>query len=69
MNLFNHLLSVSRYLNRYQLIKESCYSKSQLYLWLKHGVRERKVRECKPVCESVVKKAIDVIREYPISLT
>jgi transposase InsO family protein len=65
VNLFNHLLSVSRYLNRYQLIKESCYSKSQLYLWLKHGVRERKVRECKPVCESVVKRTIDVIREYP----
>lgn len=65
MNLFNHLLSVSQYLNRYQLIKESCYSKSQLYEWLNHGVRERKVREYQPICENVVKKALDVIWEYP----
>lgn len=65
MNLFNHLLSVSQYLNRYQLIKECCYSRSQLYEWLNHGVRERKVRECKPVCESVVKRAIEVIWKYP----
>jgi transposase InsO family protein len=65
VNLFNHLLNVSRYLNRYQLIKESCYSKSQLYLWLKHGVGERKVRECKPVSKRVVKDAIEVIWKYP----
>lgn len=65
MNLFNHLLSVSRYLNRYQLIKESSYSKTQFYRWLKHGVHERKDRECKPVNESVVKGAINVIRKYP----
>ena len=65
MNLFNHFLSVCRYVNRYQLIKESCVSKSQLYLWLKHGVHERKVRECKPVSKSVVKDAIDVIWKYP----
>jgi len=65
VNLFNHLLSVSRYLNRYQLIKESCYSKSQLYLWLKHGVFERKPRECKPVSKKVVKDAIEVIWRYP----
>lgn len=65
MNLFNYLLSISRYLNRYQLIKESCYSKSQLYFLLKHGVHERKIRECKPICESVVKKATDVIWKYP----
>jgi transposase InsO family protein len=65
VNLFNHLLRVSRYLNRYQLIKESCYSKSQLYLWLKHGVHERKVRECKPVSKNVVKSAIEVIWKYP----
>lgn len=65
MNLFNHLLSVSRYLNRYQLIKESCYSKSQLYHWLNHGVGERKVRECKPVSEEVVSRAVGVIRKYP----
>lgn len=65
MNLFNHLQSVSRYLNRYQLIKESGYSKSQLYLWLNHGVAERKPRECKPVSKSVVKNAIGVIWKYP----
>jgi len=65
VKLFKHLLSVSRYLNRYQLIKESSYSKSQLYEWLKQGVRERKVRECKPVSEVVVKGAIEVIRKYP----
>lgn len=65
MNLFNHLLSVSRHLNRYQLIKESCYSKSQLYLWLKHGVFERKVRECKPISKRVAKDAIGVILKYP----
>ncbi len=65
MILFNHLLKACRYLNRYQLIKESCYSKSQLYEWLKHGVGERKARECKPVCESVVKAAAEVIGKYP----
>jgi transposase InsO family protein len=51
--------------NRYQLIKESSVSKSQLYLWLKEGVHERKVRECKPISKSVVKDAIDVIWKYP----
>jgi len=65
VNLFNHFLGVCRYVNRYQLIKESCVSKSQLYLWLKHGVRERKVRECKPISKSVVKDALDVIWKYP----
>jgi transposase InsO family protein len=65
MNLFNHLLSVSRYLSSYQLIKESCYAKSQFYVWLKDGVRERKVRECKPVSKEVVKRSIGVIWQYP----
>lgn len=65
MNLFNHFLSICRYMNRYELIKESCVSKSQLYLWLKEGVPERKVRECKPVSKSVVKDALDVIWKYP----
>jgi len=65
VNLFNHLLSVSRYLNRYQLIKESCYSKSQLYQWLKEGVRERKPRQYKPVPSEVVSRAVGVIRKYP----
>lgn len=65
MNLFNHLLETCRYLGRYQLIKESCYSRSQLYDWLKHGVRERKARDCKPVCENVVEAAVKVIRKYP----
>jgi transposase InsO family protein len=65
VNLFNHLLCVSRYLNRYQLIKESSYSKSQLYQWLKQGVGERKVRECQTVSEGVVKAAVEVIRKYP----
>ncbi len=65
MNLFDHLLRVSRYLNRYQLIKESCLSKSQLYHWFKYGVHERKVRECKPVSKHVVEGAIEVIWKYP----
>ncbi len=65
MNLFNHLLRVSRYLNRYQLIKASCYSKSQLYQWLKEGVRERKVRECQTVSQGVVNAAVEMIRKYP----
>lgn len=65
MNLFNYLLSVSRYLNRYQLIKESCYSKSQLYQWLKEGVRERKIRECQKVSQGVVNSTVEVIRKYP----
>lgn len=65
MNLFNYLMSVLRYLNRYQLIKESSYSRSQLYQWLKQGVRERKVRECKPVSAEVVCRAVGVIRKYP----
>ena len=65
MNLFKHLVNVSRYLNRYELIKESCYSKSQFYHWLNHGVGERKVRECKPVSEEVVSRAVDVISKYP----
>jgi len=65
VNLFKQLLSMSRYLNQYQLIKESSYSKSQLYQWLKEGVRERKERECKEVSKEVVKGAIEVIRKYP----
>ena len=65
MNLFNHFLGICRYMNRYELIKESSVSKSQLYLWLKEGVPERKVRECKPISKSVVKDAIDVIWKYP----
>jgi transposase InsO family protein len=65
VNLFNHLLDVSRYLNRYQLIKESCYSKSRFYNWLNHGVVERKARQCKPVCEEVVSRAVGVISKYP----
>lgn len=65
MNLFNHLLSVSRYLNRYQLIKESCYSKSQFYRWLKEGIDERKPRECKPVSLEVIQSAVEVIGKYP----
>ena len=65
MTLFNHFLSVCRYVNRYELIKESCVSKSQLYVWLKEGVVERKARECKPVSKDVVKNALDVIWKYP----
>ncbi len=65
MNLFNHFLGICRYMNRYELIKESSVSKSQLYLWLKEGVPERKVRECKAVSKRVVKDAIDVIWKYP----
>lgn len=65
MKLFNYLLNDSRYLNRYQLIKESSYSKSQLYQWLKEGVRERKARKCKPVSAEVVSRAVEVIRKYP----
>jgi transposase InsO family protein len=65
MNLFKHLLGVCRYLSRYQLIKESCYSKSQLYQWLNHGVGERKARACKPVSEEVVSRAVVVISKYP----
>ena len=65
MNLFNHFLKVCRYMKRYQLIKESCVSKSQLYSWLNDGVHERKVRECKPVSKGVVKAALDVIWKYP----
>jgi transposase InsO family protein len=65
VNLFNHLLGVCRYVKRYELIKESCISKSQLYVWLKEGVAERKVRKCKPVSKNVVKNALDVIWKYP----
>lgn len=65
MNLFNHLLSVCRYLNQYQLIKESNYSKSQMYDWLKSGVRERKPRPCQSVSSEVVSRAVGVIRKYP----
>jgi transposase InsO family protein len=52
-------------MNRYELIKASSVSKSQLYIWLKEGVHERKARECKPVSKSVVKDALDVIWKYP----
>lgn len=68
MNLFHHLLKHSRYLNRYRLIKESSYSKSQFYKWLESGIEgiaERKIRECKPVSQEVVKNAVDVIWQYP----
>jgi len=65
VNLFKQLLDTSRYLNQYQLIKESRYSKSQLYQWLKQGIRERKPRQCKPVSAEVVSRAIEVIRTYP----
>jgi len=65
VNLFNHLLNVIRYLNRFELIKESSYSRSQLYQWLKQGVRERKSRQCKPVSAEMVSRAVGVIRKYP----
>lgn len=68
MNLFQLLLKRSHYLSRYQLIKESSYSKSQFYKWLEAGVggiAERKVRACKPVSQEVVKSAVDVIWKYP----
>lgn len=68
MNLFHCLLKHSHYLNRYQLIKESSYSKSQFYKWLESGIdgiAERKIRECKPVWQEVVKSAVDVIWNYP----
>lgn len=68
MNLFHCLLKHSRYLHRYQLIKESYYSRSQFYTWLNagiDGIAERKARECKPVSEDVVRSAVEVIRDYP----
>lgn len=70
MKLFQLLLKHSHYLNRYQLIKESNYSKSQFYKWLEaevgiDGIAERKVRECKPVSQEVVKRSVEVIWEYP----
>jgi transposase InsO family protein len=65
VNLFNYLSNVCCYLNRYQLIKESCYSISQFYEWLKNGIRERKPRECKLVSTEVVKAAVEVIGKYP----
>jgi len=65
VNLFKHLLDACRYLNRYQLIKESCYSTSQFYDWLNNGIRERKPRECKPISSEVVKAAVEVIGKYP----
>jgi len=72
VNLFHLLLKDSRYLNRYQLIKESNYSKSQFYSWLNatanagiEGIAERKARECKPVSEKVARGSVEVIRKYP----
>jgi transposase InsO family protein len=68
VNLFHCLLKHSRYLHRYQLIKESYYSRSQFYTWLNagiDGIAERKTRECKPVSEDVVRNAVEVIRDYP----
>ncbi len=68
MNVFDYLSKASRYLNRYQLITESHYSKSQFYRWLKagsDGIAERRPRECKPVSGEVVKGALAVIRQYP----
>ncbi len=68
MNLFYLLSKESRYLNRYQLIRESSYSKSQFYEWLKSGIdgiAERKPRECKAVSQEVVSSAVKVIRKYP----
>lgn len=68
MNLFHCLLKSSRYLNRYQLIKESHYSRSQFYTWLNSGIdgiSDRKARESKPVSEDVVKRCVAVIGAYP----
>jgi transposase InsO family protein len=68
VNLFHSLSKESRYLNGYQLITESNYSRSQFYRWLKagsDGIAERKSRECKPVSSEVVKNALSVIRQYP----
>ncbi len=65
MNLFNLLSKHAHYLNRCRLMKESIYSQSQFYRWLKEGVRERKARELKPVSHKVIKAAVEVVREYP----
>ena len=51
-------------LNKYQLIKEVLFSKSQFYEWLK-CVDERKKREPKLISEEVVCSAVKVIRKYP----
>lgn len=68
MNLFYLLSKESRHLNRYQLIRESSYSKSQFYQWLKSGIdgiADRKPREFKVVSEEVVSDAVKLIRKYP----
>lgn len=70
MNLFYNLEKSSLYLNRYQLVKESGYSKSRFYKWLKAdsdgtGIAERKVRDCKPISQEVVSSAVEVIAKYP----
>jgi transposase InsO family protein len=70
VKLFHILSKESRYLNRYQLIKESHYAKSQFYEWLQAekdgtGIAERKARERKGVAEEVVCNAVEVIRKYP----
>jgi transposase InsO family protein len=70
VNLFHLLSKENHYLNRYQLIRESSYSKSQFYQWLKsgingNGIAERKPRECKAVSQEVVMGAVKVIGKYP----
>jgi transposase InsO family protein len=52
----------------HKIIKESLYSRSQVYSWLGKGIEEidkRSLRECKPVSQKLVGNAVDLILKYP----
>jgi hypothetical protein len=62
--MFTTLKETSFYLNSSQLIRESTFSRAQIYRW-SNGITERKQRERNVIPEPVAESAVELIREYP----
>lgn len=62
--MFTTLKETSFYLNKSQLIRESTFSRAQLYRW-SNGIIERKQRQRNLIPEPVAESAVELIKEYP----
>ena len=62
--MFTTLKETSFYLNKSQLIRQSTFSRAQIYRW-SNGITERKHKERKRIPEPVAESAVELIKEYP----
>lgn len=51
-------------LTQEQVMEQTDFSRSRLYQW-RRGVKDRKEREQKPMCEETVQNAVKVVMSYP----